>query len=64
MTTIAQKATGRTMGTPPTELTSESLVTRARAGDRTAFSELVDRYFGTVWAIAYAESDSGKRLRI
>jgi RNA polymerase sigma factor (sigma-70 family) len=51
MTTIAQKGTGKTMSTP---LTTESLVTKSRAGDRTAFSELVERYFGTVWAIAYA----------
>ena len=30
------------------------LVTAARSGDRQAFARLVDRYFGTIWAIAYA----------
>jgi RNA polymerase sigma factor (sigma-70 family) len=54
MTAIAQKGANGTMSSPEMESTSESLVMKARAGDRSAFSQLVERYFGTVWAIAYA----------
>ncbi len=42
------------MSSRESESTTESLVMKARAGDRAAFSGLVERYFGTVWAIAYA----------
>ncbi|HEY1922818.1 MAG TPA: sigma-70 family RNA polymerase sigma factor, partial [Tepidisphaeraceae bacterium] len=54
MTAIVQNGANGTMGNPPTESSSESLVMKAQAGDRAAFSALVERYFGTVWAIAYA----------
>src|ERR1700722_12996874 len=32
----------------------QMLISQARAGGRAAFDQLVERYFGTVWAIAYA----------
>jgi len=32
----------------------ESLISEACGGRRAAFDQLVERYFGTVWAIAYA----------
>src|ERR1700722_13728595 len=51
---IVQKRARGMMSDREMESTSESLVMKARAGDRAAFSELVERYFGTVWAIAYA----------
>jgi RNA polymerase sigma-70 factor (ECF subfamily) len=34
--------------------TDETLVTAARGGDRQAFGRLVERYFSTVWTMAYA----------
>lgn len=42
------------MPTTPFQASDANLVAAARAGDKQAFASLVDRYFGTVWSIAYA----------
>lgn len=41
---------------PPTErdLSDATMVSAARGGDKEAFSRLVERHFGMVWAIAYS----------
>src|SRR5205085_1737373 len=49
MQSMAAQRLGTATGTP-----DEALVTAARAGDRAAFSLLVDRYRGLVYGYAFA----------
>jgi len=47
------------------ELRDEELVCRAREGDRPAFERLIERHFGTVYALAYArlaQSEAAEEL--
>jgi hypothetical protein len=54
---MAHEESVAAMNTPETQEAEESLVAASRAGDRTAFARLVERYFGAVWAVAYARLD-------